>query len=164
MLAEYEAKVNADTLEQLAAHSDRDAEAARCRFEAIRIRTPDVTEQNVIQAIRALATGTTAEEAKEFAMNQHWRAKQTLGQAATRINQLREKLNDLAYSADTESAEEGGYSILDELSPEAAEAEATRADSQATEAQDEAEIAEKQCSNTERRSPRWTRSSLGLRG
>jgi hypothetical protein len=131
-------------LEQLAAHSDREAEGARRRFEAIRIRTPDVTEPNVIQAIRTLATGTTAEEAKDLAKDQHWKAKQALGQAVTRIKQLHDKLNDLAYSADAESAEEGRCSIPGELSPEDAEAEATRADSQAMEAQGEAEVAEKQ--------------------
>lgn len=142
VLAEYEEKVGADTLEQLAAHSDREAESARRRFEAV--RKPDVCEQVVVQAIHALVAGTTAEEAKDRAAGQHWKAKQTLGQVATRIIQLREKLSDLAYSADDESTEEPEYPIADDLSPEEAEAEAIRAEGQAMETQREAEIAEKQ--------------------
>ena len=152
LLDEYDAKVGAETLEQLAIQCDREAEAANRRFEAV--RKAQISREMAVQAIQAMESGTTAEETKDRAKDAHWEAKQVLGQASRRINQVRERLDDLERDLSCRPDGHQQSSVSSELSPEDAEEQAAHNDVHAAEARVEGQSAERQASECKQQSNR----------
>ena len=144
LLDEYDSKVGAETLEQLAVQCDREAEAAQRRFEAV--RKAQISREMVVQAIQAMELDTTAEETKDRAKDAHWEAKQALGQASRRINQIRERLDDLNHELSGRSEGHQVGPVSSELSPEEADEQAAQAEAHSAEARAEGQSAEKQAS------------------
>jgi hypothetical protein len=152
LLNEYNSKVGAETLEQLAIECDREAEAAHRRFGAV--RKAHIDKDMVFQAIQAMEPEATAEETKDRAKDAHWEAKQALGQASTRINLIRKRLDDVAQELSSRPEGDRCGNVSPELSPEDAEEQAAQADAHAAEARSEGQLAEKQASECKQQANR----------
>ncbi len=142
LLDDYDSKVGSDTLEQLAIQCDREAEAAHHRFEAV--RKAHISKEMTVEAIQALESGLTAEEAKDRSKDQHWEAKQNLGLATTRRKQLGKQMEELKAKRSDRPHGDEQQKIAADLSPEDAEEKATQAEAHSVEAKAEGRLAESQ--------------------
>jgi hypothetical protein len=96
LLADYEGKVNADSLSQLAANRDRDAEREQREFDRVVRKLGDVATAEVEQTLREMLPGLSAQQ-------QYETADVTLAEAFQRIGSLGNRLK--AVEADHTKAE-----------------------------------------------------------
>lgn len=151
LLDEYDSKVGAETLEQLAIQCDRDAAEYRERYQ--KKRKPHITDDLVARQIQALEPGVTADDAQVQAIKHHLEAKGLLGNVASRIkalgNQIKESKAQLSVRLRIDD-----LTIDPDLSPDDAEEQAAQADVHAAEAKAEGQSAEKQASECKQQANR----------
>lgn len=107
LLADYEGKVNADSLSHLAAAKDRDAEEEEREFQRVLRELPECRADDVDAELRQLPEGMTAQQQLEH-------ADETLEQATRRLGPLKNRLN--AASEESQKAE-GQCEQLSEMAP-----------------------------------------------
>lgn len=148
LLAEYEQKVGADTLEQLAQQRDQDAERVRRTYE--RVRDPLIDEARIVRTLEGVVAGESVEECCQRAEDGHWAAKQALGNVASQINRLEERRASLQEDEDRDGLAAFRTVPDVELTPEQAEDEAARAEKRSVVADQQANQDEKQSHELQR--------------
>ena len=138
LLADYEGKVNADSLSHLAADKDRDADKHDREFQRVMQQFPDISEDAVEAELRKLPQGLSAQEQLERADEDYDAAWRKLGPLTNR----RDALADEYESAEKECDELAATAPLPAI-PEADSADglAARAAAARREADEQAERA-----------------------
>jgi hypothetical protein len=141
LLDEYDEKIGAEALERLAEQRDRDAEDARRKFE--KVRAPGTREEDVVAALRSLPCHVPVEDKKQQVEEDHWTAKQLLGNVSARIGRLEEALHDLEPARERLRIDTFDEAVAAGMTPDQAEEAAIRADAESAKALSDAQEAGK---------------------
>ena len=122
LLDEYDSKVGAETLEQLAIQCDRDAAEYRERYQ--KKRKPHITDDLVARQIQALEPGVTADDAQVQAIKHHLEAKGLLGNVASRSKHFGNQIKESKAQLFVRPSHLMHLTIDPDLSPDDAEEQA----------------------------------------